>query len=257
MALLEVSSLTKYFGGLAAVDAVSMEVNRGEVVGLVGPNGAGKTTLFNLVTGFLRPTRGKVMFKEEDVTGLKPNRIAGKGMVRTFQAANTLFQMRTVWENVIIACHLQFKAGLLRVLLNAPRARKEEREVARMATELIESMGLSSVKNEYAQNLPYGHQRMLGVCLALAANPELVLLDEPVTGLTPEETSIFMGRLRELRDRGIAILLVEHNMRAVMGSCDRIVVLNHGKKIAEGRPEEIRVNREVIEAYLGVDANVA
>jgi branched-chain amino acid transport system ATP-binding protein len=257
MALLEVSSLTRYFGGLAAVDAVSMEVNRGEVVGLVGPNGAGKTTLFNLVTGFLRPTRGKVLFKEEDVTGLKPNRIAGKGMVRTFQSASTLFQMRTVWENVLIACHLQFKAGLLWVLLNAPRTRKEEREVARMAAELIESMGLSSVKNEYARNLPYGHQRMLGVCLALAANPELVLLDEPVTGLTPEEASIFMGRLRELRDRGIAILLVEHNMRAVMGSCDRIVVLNHGKKIAEGSPGEIRGNREVIEAYLGVDANVA
>ena len=144
MALLEVRSLSKYFGGLAAVDGVSMEANRGEVLGLVGPNGAGKTTLFNLVTGFLRPTRGKVMFKGEDITGLKPNRIAEKGMVRTFQAANTLFQTRTVWENVLIACHLQFKAGLLRVLLNTPFASREEQGMAQTAAELIESASRSS-----------------------------------------------------------------------------------------------------------------
>lgn len=255
MALLEINNLSKHFGGLAAVDKVDMEIREGEILGLVGPNGAGKTTLFNLITGFFRPTRGKVIFKEDDITGLKPNQIAKKGIVRTFQASNALFQQRTVWENVLIACHLQFKAGFLRVLLNTPFARQEEEEIRRKALEVIEIMGLSPVKNEYAQNLPHGHQRMLGVCLALAANPELLLLDEPVTGLTAEETSTFMGRVRELRDKGITVLLVEHNMRAVMGTCDRIVVLNYGKKIAEGSPQEIRKNEDVIEAYLGVEAD--
>ena len=256
MALLEVRNLSKYFGGLAAVDNVSMEAHEGEILGLVGPNGAGKTTLFNLVTGFFRPSAGKIMFQGKNVTGRKPNRIAEKGIVRTFQTANTLFQMRTARENVLIACHLQYRAGFLRVLLNTPFARREERETEQRALELIEMMGLSPVKDEYAGNLPHGHQRMLGVCLALAANPQLLLLDEPVTGLTAEETSTFIDRLRKLRDSGITILLVEHNMRAVMGGCDRIVVLNHGRKIAEGSPEEIRGNQEVIEAYLGVDADV-
>jgi len=257
MPLLETNNLTKFFGGLAAVDEVNMEVNEEEVLGLVGPNGAGKTTLFNLITGFFRPTRGKIMFKGEDITGRRPNRIAKTGIVRTFQASGTLFQVRTVWENVLIACHLQFKAGLLSTLLNTPLARREDREIRQRALEIIESMGLFSVKNEYAMSLPHGHQRMLGVCLALAANPQLLLLDEPVTGLTPEETSTFMGRVTELRDKGITIMLVEHNMRAVMGTCDRIVVLNYGKKIADGTPEEIRENKDVIEAYLGVEADVA
>jgi len=256
MALLEVTGLSKYFGGLAAVDNVSMEAYQGEILGLVGPNGAGKTTLFNLITGFFRPSRGRIVFKGKNVTGHKPNRIAENGIVRTFQTANTLFQMRTVRENVLIACHLQYRAGFLRVLLNTPFARREEQETEQKALELIEVMGLSPVKDEYAGNLPHGHQRMLGVCLALAANPQLLLLDEPVTGLTAEEISPFIGRLRELRDSGITVLLVEHNMRAVMGGCDRIIVLNHGRKIAEGSPEEIRSNEEVIEAYLGVDADV-
>lgn len=257
MALLEVADLSKYFGGLAAVDGVSMEANAGEILGLVGPNGAGKTTLFNLITGFFRPSRGKIVFRGKNVTGQKPHRIAQEGIVRTFQAANTLFQMRTVRENVLVACHLQHRAGFIRVLLNTHLARREAQEMELKALDLIEAMGLSWARDEYAQNLPHGHQRMLGVCLALSANPQLLLLDEPMTGLTAEETSAFIDRLRELRDSGIAVLLVEHNMRAVMGSCDRIIVLNHGRKIAEGSPEEIRRNEEVIEAYLGVDADVA
>jgi len=256
MALLEIKNLTKYFGGLAAVNEVNMEVNKEEILGLVGPNGAGKTTLFNLITGFFRPTRGKIIFEGEDIAGLKPNLIAERGIVRTFQAS-TLFKMRTVWENVLIGCHLQFRSGFLRVLINTPFARKEEQEIRQKALEIIESMGLSAVKNQYAAMLPHGYQRMLGVCLALAANPKLLLLDEPVTGLTPEETLAFMVQLKALRDKGITILLVEHNMRAVMGTCDRIVVLNYGKKIAQGSPEQIRENKEVIEAYLGVEANVA
>lgn len=256
MALLEITNLSKHFGGLAAVDDVIMEANEGEILGLVGPNGAGKTTLFNLITGFFRPSRGKIVFKGRNVTGHKPHRIAEKGIVRTFQTASTLFQMRTVRENVLIACHLQYRAGFLRVLLSTPFARREEQETEQKALELIEAMGLSPVRDEYAMNLPHGHQRMLGVCLALAANPQLLLLDEPMTGLTAEEISTFISRLKGLRDSGITILLVEHNMRAVMGSCDRIIVLNHGKKIADGSPEEIRRNDEVIEAYLGVDADV-
>jgi len=256
MALLEIQNMTRYFGGLAAVNDVNMGVNRGEILGLVGPNGAGKTTLFNLITGFSRPTRGKIIFKGEDITGLKPNRIAERGIVRTFQAS-TLFKTRTVWENVLIGCHLQFRAGFLRVLANTALARKEEVEIRQKALEIIESMGLSVAKNQYAAMLPHGYQRMLGVCLALAANPKLLLLDEPVTGLTPEETLAFVVRLKALRDKGITILLVEHNMRAVMGTCDRIVVLNYGKKIAQGSPEEIRENEEVIKAYLGVETDVA
>ena len=250
MALLETKDLTKRFGGLAAVNVVTMQVNKGEILGLVGPNGAGKTTLFNLISGFFRPTRGKIVFKGDDVTGLKPNQIAERGIARTFQASN-LFKTRTVWENVLIACHLQFHTGFLKVLLNTPFARSEEKEMRQKALNLIESMGLSEVKNEFAVNLPHGHQRMLGVCLALAANPELLLLDEPVAGLSVEETLAFMHRVKELRDKGITILLVEHNMRAVMGTCDRIAVLNYGKKIAEGSPGEIRENKDVIEAYLG------
>ena len=256
MVLLETKNLTKYFGGLAAVNEVNMEVNNGEILGLVGPNGAGKTTLFNLITGFFRPTRGKIIFGGEDIAGLKPNHIAERGIVRTFQAS-TLFKTRTVWENVLIGCHLQFRSGFLRVLVNTPFARKEEVEIRQKAQEIIESMGLSAVKDQYAVMLPHGYQRMLGVCLALAANPKLLLLDEPATGLTPEETLAFMVQLKALRDKGITILLVEHNMRAVMGNCDRIVVLNFGKKIADGSPDEIRKNKDVIEAYLGVEANVA
>jgi len=255
MALLEIQNVTKYFSGLAAVNEVDMEVNKGEIAGLIGPNGAGKTTMFNLITGTFHPTRGKLVFKGADITRLKPSQIAARGIARTFQAS-TLFSLRTVWENVLVGCHLRFNAGFTRVLVNTPFARSEEEEMRQKSLEIIESMGLSSVKEEYAQNLPHGHQRILGICLALAANPELLLLDEPAAGLSPEETSTMMGRIRGLRDKGITILLVEHNMKAVMNTCDRIVVLNYGEKIAEGSPEEIKENKDVIEAYLGVEADV-
>lgn len=256
MALLETQKVTKYFSGLAAVKDVDMQVNEGEIVGLVGPNGAGKTTMFNLITGTLHPTRGKIVYKGTDITKLKPNQIAARGISRTFQAS-TLFRLRTVWENVLIGCHLRFNAGLPSVLVNTPFARSEEEEMRQKALEIIELMGLSSVKQEYAQNLPHGHQKILGVCLGLAANAEILLLDEPAAGLSPEETSDMMDRIMGLRDKGITILLVEHNMKAVMGTCDRVVVLNYGEKIAEGSPEEIKANKDVIEAYLGVEADVA
>jgi branched-chain amino acid transport system ATP-binding protein len=257
MSLLEIRDISKSFGGVAAVDGVSIDVNAGEILGLVGPNGAGKTTLFNLVTGFARPTRGKVTFKGEDVTGLKPNKIAGKGIVRTFQASGTLFQSKPVLENVLIASHLRLRDGPVRVMLNTRSARAEEEHVRQRALDLLDSVGLSSARDQLAMNLPHGHQRLLGVCMALAADPELLLLDEPVTGLTPEETSLFMAYVRQLRDHGITVLLVEHNMKAVMSTCDRIVVLNHGRKIAEGTPQEISRNEEVITAYLGSSSNAS
>jgi branched-chain amino acid transport system ATP-binding protein len=256
MALLETKDLTKQFGGLAAIDQVNIEANCGEILGLIGPNGAGKTTLFNLITGSLRPSYGKIFFKGEDITGLKPNQIAEKGIVRTFQAS-TLFDKRTVMENVLIGCHLQFHTGLLRVLFNTSRTRSEEKEIRQRALEIIEMTGLSPVRDELAGSLPHGHQRVLGICIALAANPELLLLDEPVAGSNPEESVRLMSLVKKLRDRGITIILVEHDMKAVMHTCDRIVVLNCGKKMAEGNPEEIRENRDVIEAYLGVEEDAA
>jgi branched-chain amino acid transport system ATP-binding protein len=255
MALLEIQAITKYFSGLAALKDVDIQIETGEIVGLVGPNGAGKTTMFNLVTGTFHPTRGKIIFKGEDITKLKPNQIAARGIVRTFQATN-LFKLRSVWENVLIACHLGFNAGLLSVLANTPFARTEEEEMRQKALEIIEYMGLSAVQEEFAQNLSHGHQKILGVCLALAANGELLLMDEPAAGLSPEETITMMERIKGLRDKGLTILLVEHNMKAVMGTCDRVVVLNYGEKIAEGRPEEIQQNTDVIEAYLGVETDV-
>ena len=257
MVLLEIRELSKSFGGLNAVYQVSMDLIQGEILGLIGPNGAGKTTLFNLITGFTRPNKGRIKFRGEDITGLKPSEIASKGIVRTFQAANTIFQQRTVWENVLIASHLKYRSGLLRTLINTPFVVAEENNIKNQALELIDSIGLSTVKNEYAANLPHGYQRLLGVCLALAANPIILLLDEPVTGLTPEETSAFMSYIKKLRDNGLTILLVEHNMKAVMNTCDRIIVLNYGKKIAEGSPEVISKDEGVIQAYLGVNSNVA
>jgi len=256
MTLLEIRELSKSFGGLNAVDQVSMELIKGEILGLIGPNGAGKTTLFNLITGFIRPNKGRIKLRGEDITGLKANEIAAKGIVRTFQASNTLFQQKMVWENILIASHLKYRSGLLRTLINTPFIQAEENNIKNQALELIDSIGLSAVQNEYAANLPHGYQRLLGVCLALAANPTILLLDEPVTGLTPEETSAFMNYIKKLRDNGLTILLVEHNMKAVMNTCDRIVVLNYGKKIAEGSPDLISKNESVIRAYLGVDINV-
>lgn len=255
MAVLETRNLTKYFGGLAAVNQVNIEVHQGEILGLIGPNGAGKTTLFNLITGSSPPSHGKILFKGDEITGLKPSQIAEKGIVRTFQAS-TLFEERTVLENVMIACHLQFHAGFLNVLFNTARARGEEAEMTQRALEMLDLMGLSPVKEEYAGNLPHGHQRALGICMALAVNPELLLLDEPVAGSNPEESSMLMGLVKQLRDRGMTMILVEHDMRAVMGTCDRIAVLNYGKKMAEGSPKEIKENKDVIEAYLGVEEDV-
>jgi len=248
--ILEVKQLSKYFGGLAAVSELDLSVVDSEILGLIGPNGAGKTTLFNVIGGFFPPTSGKVIFDSRDITGLKAHRIAHLGISRIFQAS-TLFMEISVLDNVFTGYHMSYKTSIWKRLLRMPSALNEEEMLRQRAMEILGFMGLESLKDELAANLPHGHQRILGVCMALATNPKLLLLDEPVTGMNPEETQTMIDLIRQIRDRGVTIVVVEHNMRVVMNLCDRIAVLNYGRKIAEGLPEEIRDNKEVVEAYLG------
>jgi branched-chain amino acid transport system ATP-binding protein len=247
MALLEARDLTRYFGGLAAVSQFDLTVDTGEIVGLIGPNGAGKTTCFNLLSGFLPPTMGTVTFNGEHITGLAPHHIVQRGLVRTFQLT-VLFQDMTVLENVLMGLHLHSRRGLGRLLFSGRRFPRAE--VSR-AQEVLEFTGLVSHADQLAKNLPHGHQRVLGIAMALAARPRLLLLDEPVTGMNHEESQRVMDLVRTIRDQGVTVLLVEHNMKAVMGTCERIVVLNFGQKLAEGTPAIVSANPDVITAYLG------
>lgn len=256
MSLLEIKGLSKYFGGLAAVSNLSMDVQAGEISGLIGPNGAGKTTVFNLITGYLAPSRGRIFFKGEDVTGCKPHQAARKGIVRTFQLT-TLFESRTVLENLLIAFHLESNSGMWSAVFNASANKRREQEIHEKSIKILDFMRLTDLKDQNAGNLPHGHQRLLGISLALAASPAILLLDEPVTGMNPEETLMAMDLIEKIRQTGVTILLVEHDMQAVMGLCDRIIVLNFGQKIAEGSPHEIRENKAVIEAYLGAKRSAA
>jgi branched-chain amino acid transport system ATP-binding protein len=247
MPLLETRDLTKHFGGLAAVNHVDLTVEQGEIVGLIGPNGAGKTTCFNLLSGFLRPTAGTITFDGENITGLRPHEVVTRGLVRTFQLT-TLFQDMTALENILLGLHLHSRKGLRHVLFN-PRMFPPD-EIAQ-SREVLEFTGLTSHADQLARNLPHGHQRVLGIAMALATRPRLLLLDEPVTGMNLEESGRVMALVNTIRDRGTTILLVEHNMKAVMGTCERIVVLNFGQKLAEGTPAAVSSSAQVIEAYLG------
>ena len=247
MALLETRGLTRLFGGLAAVNNVDLDVDKGEIVGLIGPNGAGKTTCFNLLSGFLRPTRGSIVFDGENISDLKPHQIAARGLVRTFQLT-TLFQEMTALENVLLGLHLHRGKSARRVLFS--RRDFPTDEIAR-SREVLDFTGLAAHADQLTRNLPHGHQRVLGIAMALATQPRLLMLDEPVTGMNLDESGRVMDLVRTIRSRGTTILLVEHNMKAVMGTCERIVVLNFGQKLAEGTPAQVSTSPDVIQAYLG------
>lgn len=256
MAILQTKELTKHFGGLRAIDQLDLDVFSSEILGVVGPNGAGKSTLFNMISGFFAPTSGNIVFEGEDITGLRADQIARKGIGRTFQAS-TLFMQSTVFDNVFTGFHMHYKQAGWKAFLHTPAATHEERGMRERTKEILELMSLVALKDELAHNLPYGYQRILGVCVALASNPKLLLLDEPLTGMNPNETTTMVDKIRQIRDSGVTIILVEHNMRAVMRVCDRIVALNYGKKLTEGLPQEIRENKELIEAYLGREEGAA
>jgi branched-chain amino acid transport system ATP-binding protein len=247
--LLEISGLTKYFGGLAAVSQFDMYVNEGKIAGLIGPNGAGKTTVFNLITGVFPPTRGKVTFDGIDITGKKPHQVAKLGIGRTFQL-NPLFANFTVLQNVSASFHLHPRSSLLDTYFNTATYRRNEAYILEQSLEILRLVGLDKVKDELAKNLPHGYQKMLGIARALAVKPKLLLLDEPIAGMNPDEIDFTMTAIRKTQQQGVTFVVVEHNMR-IMDLCDQVVVISFGHKITEGLPEEVRKNKEVIQAYFG------
>jgi branched-chain amino acid transport system ATP-binding protein len=252
--LLRTELLRKEFGGLVAVDDVDFTVPEGSIVSLIGPNGAGKTTFFNMLTGVYRPTSGFVFFGGEDMTGKPPHAFTQRGIGRTFQNIR-LFSNMTALENVLVGMHVRMKASLFGAILRTPGVRHEEREARDRARELLDFSGLRRKDNELGKNLSYGDQRRLEVARALATQPKLLLLDEPTAGMNPQETADFTTFVGVLRaEHGLSVLLIEHDMRVVMGVSDRVTVLDYGERIAEGTPQEIQRNERVIEAYLGTSA---
>jgi branched-chain amino acid transport system ATP-binding protein len=250
--LLELEQVGISFGGLRAVDGLSFRIDAGQIVALIGPNGAGKTTVFNLITGMYRPTQGRIRWRGADVTGFAPHRIARLGIRRTFQSIR-LFPTMTVLENVIAGEHLQIRQRWWQGLLGTPSQRREEALLIDRAMATLERLDLAGVAHENASSLPYGMQRRVELARTLVAEPTLIILDEPAAGLNENESARLNETIHAIRDGGITVLLIEHDMSVVMNVADNIVVINFGEKIAEGRPDEIRGNPLVIEAYLGQD----
>lgn len=251
MAILELKDVTKRFGGLTAVDGVSLKVEENQICALIGPNGAGKTTVFNMITGAYQVTTGEVRFCGESICGKKPHDIVKKGIARTFQNIR-LFRSATVLENVMTGFHCKTKTGMFNVIFRFRACQKEEEETRRKALEILRFLGLEDVKDLEAGNIPYGHQRLLEIGRALAASPKLLLLDEPAAGMNSQEKKELVNTIRKIRDTyHLAVLLVEHDMELVMGISENITVINFGRRIADGTAQEIQSNQDVIEAYLG------
>lgn len=249
--ILEITNLSKSFGGIRAVRDIDISIERGSISSIIGPNGAGKTTFFNLLTGIYKPNTGVIMFDGHNITGLRPDQVNAAGIARTFQNIR-LFNNMTVLENVIVGAHSRLHVSLWRTLLNTSGFRRQEVEVREKALELLKFVGLAGKGDEISRNLPYGDQRRAEIARALAGDPQLILFDEPTAGMNPNETEDAIGLFRRVRDDlGVTVVLIEHDMRVVMNISEHIDVLDYGAKIAEGAPEEIRANPRVIEAYLG------
>ena len=257
MSLLQTTNVVKRFGGLIAVNKMTFSVEKGRIVSIIGPNGAGKTTFFNTLTGIYTPEEGQILFKDKSLIGLRPDQVAATGIARTFQNIR-LFGSMTVIENILVGMHIQLKQNAFDTLFRSRKFNTEEKEAEQRASELMEYVGLKNVGNELARNLPYGGQRRIEIARALAADPTLLLLDEPTAGMNPNESEDAIKLFRRIRDeKGITILMIEHDMRVVMGISEHITVMDYGEKIAEGSPQEIRSNQRVIVAYLGRGAAVA